>query len=112
MKGVAVKNIAKHDVSAASGHPTWSVAYAEDVPALLAEIERLNEDARLHAIRAVDRYHKLGADRDRWRTIADDMAQVLRDLAKTTQGRGPARVRHICQGALIDYEAAKAGEAE
>jgi hypothetical protein len=26
---------------AAAGHPTWSVAYAEDVPVLLAEIERL-----------------------------------------------------------------------
>jgi hypothetical protein len=25
----------------AAGHPTWSVAYAEDVPVLLAEIARL-----------------------------------------------------------------------
>ncbi len=28
---------------AAREHPTWSVAYAEDVPMLLAEIERLRE---------------------------------------------------------------------
>jgi hypothetical protein len=26
---------------AAAGHPTWSVAYAEDVPLLVAEVERL-----------------------------------------------------------------------
>lgn len=28
---------------AASGHPTWSVAYARDVPRLIAEIRRLRE---------------------------------------------------------------------
>ena len=29
----------------AADHPTWSVAYAEDVPALLAEVERLRKES-------------------------------------------------------------------
>jgi hypothetical protein len=31
----------KEWAGAAAGHPTWSVAYAEDVPKLIAEVERL-----------------------------------------------------------------------
>lgn len=31
----------KEWASAAAGHPTWSVAYAEDVPKLITELERL-----------------------------------------------------------------------
>lgn len=29
----------------AADHPTWSVAYAEDVPRLLAEIDRLRKES-------------------------------------------------------------------
>lgn len=36
---------------AADGHPTWSVAYAQDVPALVAEIERLQEFLRSEGYR-------------------------------------------------------------
>lgn len=40
----------KEWAGAAAGHPTWSVAYAEDVPKLIAEVEALRwELARLKA---------------------------------------------------------------
>jgi hypothetical protein len=40
----------KEWADAAAGHPTWSVAYAEDVPKLIAEVERLQwELGRLKA---------------------------------------------------------------
>jgi hypothetical protein len=40
----------KEWAGAAAGHPTWSVAYAEDVPKLIAEVERLRwEMERLKA---------------------------------------------------------------
>jgi hypothetical protein len=37
---------------AAAGHPTWSVAYAEDVPVLLAEIAAL--EGALHRARKAE----------------------------------------------------------
>jgi hypothetical protein len=40
---------------AAREHPTWSVAYAEDVPMLLAEIDRLSStDDRTHRLRKAE----------------------------------------------------------
>jgi hypothetical protein len=45
----------KEWAGAAAGHPTWSVAYAEDVPLLLAEIERLRStDDRSHRMRKAE----------------------------------------------------------
>jgi len=39
---------------AAAGHPTWSVAYAEDVPVLLAEIDALRGEDRGHSLRKAE----------------------------------------------------------
>jgi hypothetical protein len=83
---------------AAKGHPTWSVAYAEDVPVLLAEVERLRSEDRGHALRKAESDLTLcRAEVVRLRYWLDRIAnhygpaeEAYRALARAAlEGRGP-----------------------
>lgn len=95
----------------AAGHPTWSVAYSEDVPALLAEIERLRRESDevldLQRDAMGVEIRKLEHDRDRWREIADGLAALLKQISEPRDQKEAAALAR----SLTTYGFAKAGEA-
>jgi hypothetical protein len=98
---------------------------ARDVLAVAAPILLSAKDEEITRLReARARIAELEADRDRWRVVADEMAQVFRDLAETKgllpayRANGPAdegpvgvtnSTRSISLAVLAGYETIKAG---
>lgn len=76
--------------AAAREHPTWSVAYAQDVQKLLAELEQARDDATAAASYADEQWQRgqlesgllaLEEDRNHWRRKAETFRELLGKVA-------------------------------